>query len=287
MKLSSVLSKTHSKGVRIDFCGVIVIVLSLMIIVECKAIELESDRVVAIINGSKFHASDIERARKQLSPQAQKLSKVVVDKLLLDNLINTHLVALAARRAGLDKNDKFVDQIRRIEDQILNKSYLDRKIVAFVSKEKLKQRYQSYLKSNSANVEIRARHILVQTKEQAVEVVGRLEKGESFAALARRISTGPSGKQGGDLGYFTRERMVAAFSVAAFATPVGQFTANPVKTQFGWHIIKVEDKRSLRPKSFDQIKAELRTKMAKELVDSVIKKLRKAADIKTFGSDGK
>ena len=90
MKLSSVLSKTHSKGVRIDFCGVIVIVLSLMIIVECKAIELESDRVVAIINGSKFHASDIERARKQLSPQAQKLSKVVVDKLLLDNLINTH-----------------------------------------------------------------------------------------------------------------------------------------------------------------------------------------------------
>jgi peptidyl-prolyl cis-trans isomerase C len=127
----------------------------------------------------------------------------------------------------------------------------------------------------------------VQTREQALEVIGRLNKGEDFAALARALSTGPSGKQGGDLGYFTAGRMVPPFSKAAFGTRPGTFTTKPVKTQFGWHIIKVEDKRSQKPKSFEEVRGQLRETIAKELSDAVIAELRKAADVKTFGPDGK
>ena len=108
---------------------------------------------------------------------------------------------------------------------------------------KVKKHFQKYLISNSESDEIRARHILLQTQEQAIEIIRQLNQGGDFENLARMFSTGPSGKKGGDLGYFTRERMVKPFSEAAFATPVGSFTSKPIKTQFGWHIIKVEDKR--------------------------------------------
>ena len=134
---------------------------------------------------------------------------------------------------------------------------------------------------------MRARHILVQTREQAMEVIGRLQKGEDFAALAKSVSTGPSGKRGGDLGYFTAERMVPPFSKAAFATRPGSFTEKPVKTQFGWHVIKVEDKRTQKPKSFDEVKNKLRNQISKDLADAVVAELRKTADVQTFGPDGK
>ena len=125
MKLSSVLCKIRGKANSKEFQGVIVIViaLSLMFVEECRAVQFKSDKIIATVNGFKIYMSDLERARKQLSPQANQLSKAVVNRLLLDNLVNTHLVAAAARKEGLDKNNKIVDRMRRIEDQILNKFY--------------------------------------------------------------------------------------------------------------------------------------------------------------------
>ena len=127
----------------------------------------------------------------------------------------------------------------------------------------------------------------MQTREQANEVVRQLNDGADFSDLAKKISTGPSGKQGGDLGYFTHKRMVPAFSEGAFAISVGKFTQEPVKTQFGWHVIKVEDKRIVKPKPFDQVKMQLRKKMTNDLVDSIILDLRKGVKIEIFGPDGK
>jgi peptidyl-prolyl cis-trans isomerase C len=120
-----------------------------------------------------------------------------------------------------------------------------------------------------------------------MEVIRQLNEGVNFANLAKKFSTGPSGKQGGDLGYFSRERMVPSFSEGAFATSVGKFSTKPVKTQFGWHIIKVEDKRTVKPKSFDQVKVQLRKKLIDDLADSIISELRNAASIKILGQDGK
>ncbi len=252
-----------------------------------RAADKKLDPVVAIVNGFEIHLSDISRARRQLPPQAQQYPMATIYNFLINNLVNTRLVAAAARKEGLDKQEDVVKQIRRLEEQILHQEYLAQRVSSAVTEERLKDSYQTYVKNNPVGEEVHARHILVQTREQALEVIGRLNKGEDFAALARALSTGPSGKQGGDLGYFTAGRMVPPFSKAAFGTRPGTFTTKPVKTQFGWHIIKVEDKRSQKPKSFEEVRGQLRETIAKELSDAVIAELRKAADVKTFGPDGK
>jgi peptidyl-prolyl cis-trans isomerase C len=252
-----------------------------------KAAEAKADPVVTVVNGFEIHMSAVEQARLQLPPQAQQYPMATVYKFLLDSLINTRLVAAAARKEGLDKQDKIVKQVRRIEEQILHQAYLADKVSSTVTDEAVKNSYQTYLKNNPVGEEVHARHILVQTREQALEVIGRLTKGEDFAALAKSVSTGPSGKRGGDLGYFTANRMVPPFSKAAFSTRPGEFTTKPVKTQFGWHIIKVEDKRWQKPKSFEDVQDQLRKRISKELSEAVVAELRKAADVKTFGPDGK
>jgi peptidyl-prolyl cis-trans isomerase C len=249
--------------------------------------DVKADPVVAVVNGFEFHMSDVQEARQKLPPKAQQYPLSTVFKFLLNNLVNTHLVASAARKEGLHKQAKIVAQVSRIENQILYQAYLAGRVSKAVTEEALKASYDSYLKTNIVSEEIRARHILVQTREKAIEVIDRLNKGEDFAALAKSVSTGPSGKQGGDLGYFTAEKMVPAFSQAAFQTRPGSFTEKPVKTQFGWHIIKVEDKRIIKPKLFSEARGQLRQTIAKQIASDVITELRKSADVKTFGPEGK
>ena len=249
--------------------------------------DVKADPVVAVVNGFEFHMSDIQEARQKLPPKAKQYPISTVFKFLLNNLVNTHLVASAARKEGLHKQAKIVAQVSRIENQILYQAYLAGRVSKAVTEEALKASYDSYLKTNIVSEEIRARHILVQTREKAIEVIDRLNKGEDFAALAKSVSTGPSGKLGGDLGYFTAEKMVPAFSQAAFQTRPDSFTEKPVKTQFGWHIIKVEDKRIIKPKLFSEARGQLRQTIAKQIASDVITELRKSADVKTFGPEGK
>jgi peptidyl-prolyl cis-trans isomerase C len=246
-----------------------------------------SNPVVAIVNGHKIHSSDVKRARRQLPPQAQQYPMAAVYNFLLNNLIDTRLAAAAARKEGIDKKPDVVKRLKRNQDQILHQAYMSGRISDALTDERLRNSYETYLKTNPVGEEIRARHILVQTREQALEVIGRLNKGEDFIELAKSVSTGPSGKRGGDLGYFTRERMVPAFSKAAFGTRPGSFTEEPVKTQFGWHVIKVEDKRSQKPKLFEEVKAQLRERISKDLSASILQQLRKAAKVQTFDLDGK
>ena len=267
--------------------GVLLIALLSLPASSVLAAETKPDPVVATVNGHEIHMSDVEQARRQLPPQAQQYPMNTVYKFLLKNLVDTHLTAVAARKDGLDKKTDIVKQVRRIEEQILHQAYLAERVSGALTDERLKGSYETYLKSSPVGEEGRARHILVQTREQAMEVIGRLQKGEDFAALAKSVSTGPSGKRGGDLGYFTAERMVPPFSKAAFATRPGSFTEKPVKTQFGWHVIKVEDKRTQKPKSFDEVKNKLRNQISKDLADAVVAELRKTADVQTFGPDGK
>jgi peptidyl-prolyl cis-trans isomerase C len=249
--------------------------------------DVKADPVVAVVNGFEFHMSDVQEARQKLPPKAQQYPISTVSKFLLNNLVNTHLVASAARKKGLHKQAKIVAQVSRIENQILYQAYLAGRVSKAVTEEALKASYDSYLKTNIVSEEIRARHILVQTREKAIEVIDRLNNGEDFAALAKSVSTGPSGKLGGDLGYFTAEKMVPAFSQAAFQTRPDSFTEKPVKTQFGWHIIKVEDKRIIKPKLFSEARGQLRQTIAKQIASDVITELRKSADVKTFGPEGK
>jgi len=286
INLRSILCETSGIPAINKFLMLLVVAISLTVSLSTRAANVKSDPVVALVNDVKFYKSDVERARKQLPLEAQKYPSAAVYQHLLKSLIDTHLVATAARKDGLDKREKIVKQVRRIEDRVLYQAYLDERIVVAVTDEKLKALYKIFLTSKLDNEEIRARHILVETRDQAIDIIRQLNKGTHFADLAKIFSTGPSARKGGDLGYFSRERMVPPFSEGAFATAVGEFTPKPVKTQFGWHIIKVEDKRTVKPKSFDQVKMQLRKELINDLADSIISELRNAASIKIFGPDG-
>ncbi len=239
----------------------------------------DGDRVVAEVNGYKFFQSDLDRERRQLPPQSRSYPKHVIENFLINSLVNTHLVSEEARKKGIEKEGAVLRRVARFESQVLEQEYMSRRMKDEVTDEKLQSAYQELVKNSPGGEEVRARHILVETEEQAMEVIARLKKGEDFAALAKSVSKGPSGRAGGDLGYFTVEKMVPSFSKAAFSTKIGEFTAKPVRTQFGWHVIKVEDKRKQQPPTFNEAKPDLRRSMSQDIKSKLIAELRDKADI--------
>src|SRR5262249_2083125 len=118
-------------------------------------------------------------------------------------------------------------------------------------------------------------------------IITQLDKGADFAKLAKKYSTDTGADEGGDLGYFGHDDMIPAFADAAFAVPAGQYTREPVKTEFGWHVIKAEDRRRAKAPSFDEAREEVGQALVHDIVDAKLKELRKAAKIETFGLDGK
>lgn len=248
--------------------------------------EKRDDPVVAIVNGAPIQRSDVEEARGRLPARMRQVPLQVVFELLLDSLINTKLVAGQAREQGLHEEEKIKRQMARIEDQILERAFLVRYIEERVTEDALQERYEKLVEETKDKEEISARHILVETEGKAREIIADLKKGEDFAELAKKRSTGPSASAGGDLGFFSADQMVPEFAKAAFALDKGQFTETPVKTQFGWHVIKVEDRRATKPPTVEEVSETLRADLAREIGAAYIQGLREKADVQRFNPDG-
>ena len=248
--------------------------------------EKRDDPVVAIVNGAPIQRSDVEEARGRLPAQMRQVPLQVVFGLLVDSLINTKLVAGQAREQGLHEEEKIKRQMARIEDQILERAFLVRYIEKRVTEDTLQERYKKLVEETKAKEEISARQILVETEGRAREIIADLKKGEDFAELAKKRSTGPSAAAGGDLGFFSADELVPEFAKAAFALDKGQFTETPVKTQFGWHVIKVEDRRTAKPPAVEEVSETLRADLAREIGAAYIQGLRKKADVQRFNPDG-
>jgi peptidyl-prolyl cis-trans isomerase C len=243
--------------------------------------------VVARVDGTELHLSDVEAAQQSLPPQAQKLPLERIYPVLLDRLVDGMLITEAGRKDHLDQDSEVQIRLKRFEDRLIQEAYLNRAIKAAESEDQLKARYQTFVKEKAAREEVHARHILVKTEAEAKAIIAELDKGADFADLAKKDSIDPGAKSGGDLGYFGHDDMVKEFSDAAFALPVGQYTKTPVKTQFGWHVIKVEDHRVSSPPSFEEARQEVAQLVAHDVVEAKLKELRGAAQIETFGLDGK
>ncbi len=244
------------------------------------------DPVVAIVNGAPIHRSDVEEARGRLPNQFRQIAFQAVFDVLVSSLINTKLVAEKAREQGLHEDDEVKSQMARIEDQILERVFLARYIDGRVTEDVLQERYKKLVEETKDKEEIQARHILVETEGRAREIIADLKKGEDFAALAKKRSTGPSASNGGDLGFFSADQMVPEFAEAAFALDKGQFTETPVQTQFGWHVIKVEDRRDTAPPTVEDVAEAMRADLAREIGTAYIQGLRKEADVQRFNPDG-
>lgn len=252
-----------------------------------SAEEKKEDPVVAVVNGSEIRLSEVTEAQTRLPAQYQQIPVQVVFPMLVNSLVDTRLMAGQARKIGLHREAEFKARLSGVENQLLERVLLARYIEEKLTDAKLKERYDTLIKEAEPRDEVRARHILLKTEEEAKKAIKDIKGGADFAKLATKRSTGPSATKGGDLGYFAEEQMVPAFSKAAFVLKKGAVTETPVKTQFGWHVIKVEDRRTTEPPSFESAKEEVRAAMSRELGTAYIAELRKAADIKRFDINGK
>lgn len=243
------------------------------------------DPVVATVNGEDIHRSALEQIRAAI-PYLKDVPLEHVYDALLNNVIDLTLVADEARKAGLEKDPVVTRNIKAAERQILRSVYLSREIDKEIDEGRLKAAYAAWLKENPPEEEVHARHILLESEKDARAVIEALKAGKDFAALAKEKSTGPSASSGGDLGYFKKADMVKPFAEAAFALKAGEYSAEPVKTQFGWHVIKVEDRRTGRQPSFEELKPHLREQVADEIAMGIVKRLREHAKVTRFAIDG-
>jgi len=206
---------------------------------------------------------------------------------LLDRIIDSKLVVQEGKKTKVNDDPAFKKRMAFVEDQVLQDFWIQREVARKVTPEKLQQRYEERLKSMPSEEEAHARHILVSTEDEAKAIIADLKKGTAFDKLAKEKSTDKaSGAEGGDLGWFKKSDMVKEFADAAFALKKGELTETPVKSQFGYHIIKLEDRRKAPPPAFEELSDQLREEMAREVVTAQLDQLRSGAKIEKFAIDG-
>ena len=253
---------------------------------KLKPLEKMETKIVATVDGKPIFLSEIIGMAQRLPEQYRKMSLEAVYPSLLTRAIDSKLVTLEGRRAGFSKDPDVKKRLLDVEDQIISEIFLTKTIGSQVTEEALQKIYSETKSEMASGDQIKARHILLDNEEKAAEIIKKLKAGEEFAKLASEYSTGPSAASGGDLGWFGEGQMVPEFSKAAFALNPGDIVTKPVKTQFGWHIILVEDRKVSAPPSFDEAKEQLASTMSQKLLKELIETLRTKAKIVRFQADG-
>jgi peptidyl-prolyl cis-trans isomerase C len=244
--------------------------------------------VVARVEGQELLLSEVQEAIADLPPELRSGTPVpVLFPLVLDQLIAQKVILNAARAQGLDKDEGVRAAVRRAEEEQLQQALLRREIAPAVTEEALRARYEKEVASKPGEEEVHARHILVPTEAAANAALAEVRKpGADFVAVAKRLSTGPGAAEGGDLGFFKKGDMVPEFATAAFALAPGQISDKPVRSPFGWHVIKVEARRNAPVPTFEESAESLRQAAFEEAVNAAVTRLQAAAKIERFNMDG-
>jgi peptidyl-prolyl cis-trans isomerase C len=244
------------------------------------------DPVVARVGSEEIHLSDMAEAAQTLPEEVRGMPPAVLYPMLLDQMIDRKALVLAARKDGLDKDPGVQRAIAHATEQALQNAILTRDIGPQVTDAAIKARYEATVANKPGEEEVHARHILVPDEATAKKVLAELKAGADFNELAKKYSTDPAAAQGGDLGFFKKGDMVPEFATAAFALKPGEITQTPVHTQFGWHIIKSEEKRTAPPPTFEQARDEIRQQIIQEGVRADLEKLKVGLKIEKFAMDG-
>ncbi|MGH8370199.1 MAG: foldase protein PrsA [Gammaproteobacteria bacterium] len=268
---------------RISFPRFLLIVSAVLMLAACNGKSADTSTVLATVNGTPI-TNDMFRAyvRTLAGGQEPQLTKQQHDAVM-DHLIDMMVLAQDAEKTGMDKDAKVAAELKVQHDAMLAQSlvrqYVDKHPV---TDEQIKAEYAKNTKSVSGE-EFRARHILVSDEKLAKSIIAQLNKGADFAKLAKKYSSDSSGKSGGELGWFSPDQMVPQFSQAVAKLKKGEYTKTPVHTQFGWHVIQLEDTRSTPAPSLDSMRQQLENKLQGDNIQDYVKGLRSAAkvDIKT------
>ena len=240
-----------------------------------------SDPVIARVNGVDIKQSDLALAEEDVGADMQAASPEAKREHLISYLADIIMVTQAADKKNLADNPDFKRRLAFLRSKLLMGYELQEEAKTALTDEALKQTYDEAVKSMSGQEEVRARHILVEGEDEAKAILEQLKGGADFAKLAKEKSKDPGAAEGGDLGYFTKDQMVPEFADIAFKMYPGQLS-NPVKTQFGWHVIKVEDKRIKQPPEFEKVKDQIEAYLARKAQSDFIAKLRQSAKVERF-----
>jgi peptidyl-prolyl cis-trans isomerase C len=230
--------------------------------------------VAAKVNDHIISAQDVLNVINTLPQNIKKKPLPEIYPRVVNELINQHLITKKAYDEKLDLKQNVINLVKKSQDKILAKYWLSNYIKSETKEEKIKNFYNNYLKSFQKYKEANASHILVKNKEEAVAIIKKINNKSKFSELAKTHSTGPSGINGGKLGWFGPGQMVKAFEQAAFSLEKGKVTQEPVKTKFGFHIIKLNDIRDAKPKKLDEIKKNIIDKITKISLSKLENKIR-------------
>lgn len=248
----------------------------------------DANPVLARVNGEEIRLDEVIAAAAEAMPpelrqvpphMLRSMMPPQVFEQLVDRAITERAMVQAAKAARLDQDPEVRRRLQMAENAELRDQLLRREVLPRVTEEAIRARYDRDSAGRAPEEEVRARHILVPNEADARAILTEIQRGASFEEVARRRSTDPAARNGGDLGFFRRGDMVPEFATAAFALQPGQVSPNPVRTQFGWHVIKVEERRSSRGPSFEDSKDTLRQTMIEEEVQAAVQRIRSGARI--------
>jgi peptidyl-prolyl cis-trans isomerase C len=238
----------------------------------------DANPVLAKVNGTEIRQSDVALAEEELGPSLAQMDPATKKDNVLSFLIDMKIVAKAAEDKKIADRDDFKTRLAFARSRLLMDNLLAVEGKAATTDEAMKKVYEDASKQITGEQEVHARHILVETEDEAKQVEEELKKGADFAELAKKKSKDPGASDGGDLGFFTKDQMVPEFSTVAFALEPGKIS-DPVKSQFGWHVIKVEEKRARKAPDFEQVKAQIETYVTRKAQADYVSKLRETAKV--------
>ena len=240
---------------------------------------------VATVGDHTITTEDVVNAAADFSQELAQIPEERRQSILIDVLVDMALLAQAAEKAGLDKSAEFQRRMEFLRTRALRNIFVEKEIVDTITPDDIKAEYDRQSAEFQPEDEITARHILVATKEEAEALIAELDAGADFAELAKEKSIGPTGPNGGALGRFSRGRMVEEFEVEAFKLDAGKYSSEPVQTQFGWHVIKVEEKGKTSPPPFAQVEEQVRGELVRKNFETVMARLRTEMPVKIIGAE--
>lgn len=246
------------------------------------------DPVLATVDGHEIRRSEVVDAITQLPESVRRqFPPSVLVPMIADQLVIAYLVSERGYAEGLHDTPEVQERLQEAERRIVRDLWLERAVDERLDESAVTALYEETLAAAPPpSEELRASHILVETEEAAQAIIEELAAGADFATLAQERSIDPAGAQGGDLGYFTAEEMVPTFSEAAFAMQPGDVSQEPVQTEFGWHVIKVDDRRTPELPSLEDVRPQLEEQVRQQLVQEIVSELRADAEVVTYGPDG-
>ena len=243
----------------------------------------QSDPVVAKVNGVEVKESDLKAAEDDIGAQLPPMAADAKRDYLITYVADMILVSKAAEAKKLGDNAEFKKKLELARTKLLMEALLQSEAKSSVTEAAMRKVYDEATKEMASEQEVSARHILVESEDEAKTIAADLKKGSDFAAIAKEKSKDPGSKEtGGDLGFFGKDQMVPEFAETAFKLDKGQ-TSDPVKSQFGWHIIRVDDKRAKQPPEFDKVKDQIETYVQRKAQADLIQNLRADAKIEKIG----